>query len=238
LVDYRYAANADERREGLIRIAINEDSGANVAALGDIDNHPALRPGPEGALPFLNADTVLKCAAKAAQWEARKAVEAFGVSVARRHLRDRARLRAYFGALDNEMRGQLESLRGRGAGSNELSAREHKLAGLGTELERKLRDLALRYVLKVEVTPIAALRVAIAVRRASIRLRRKQTERTLVVHYCAATRAIDPFACDACGASTYAFAACDTKLHLLCPTCEAARPSSRHCPVCEIKSAR
>jgi len=60
------------------------------------------------------------------------------------------------------------------------------------ELERKLRDLAPRYVLRVELTPIAALRVGIAVRRASLKLLRKQTERTLLVHYCAATRAVDP----------------------------------------------
>ena len=233
VVDYRYAANADERREGLIRVAINEESGANIAALRDIDSHPALRAGLEGTLAVLEADGVLTRAARAARREARNAVDSFGVSVVRRHLRDRARLRAYFSALENEMRGHLERLRRRGASADEINARQSKLAGLAPELERKLRDLALRYVLRVELSPIAALRVGIAVRRASIKLLRKQAERTLVVHYCAATRAIDPLACDACGASTYCFSACDTKLHLLCPACEAVRPSSRYCPVCE-----
>jgi hypothetical protein len=238
VVDYRYAANADERREGLVRVVINEETGAHIAALRDLDNHPALRPGLDGALPTLETDAVLARAANAARREARAAIESFGSSVVRRHLRDRARLRAYFSALENEMRGQLERLRARGAGADELTARQSKLAGIAPELERKLRDLALRYVLRVELSPIAALRVGIAVRRSSLKLLRKQAERTLTVHYCAATRAVDPLACEACGASIYSFAACDTKLHLLCAACDAARPSSRHCPVCEQKGTR
>ena len=235
VVDYRYAANADERREGLVRVVINEESGAHIAALRDLDIHPALRAGIAAALPAFEADVVMDRAAKAARREARNDLESFGASVVRRHLRDRARLRAYFSALENEMRGQLERLRGRGAGGDDLSARQSKLEGIAPELERKLRDLALRYVLRVELSPIAALRVGVAVRRASLKLLRKQAERTLVVHYCAATRAIDPLACEACGASVYSFAACDRKLHLLCAACENARPSSRYCPVCEQK---
>jgi hypothetical protein len=232
-LDYRYAANADERREGLVRVVINEESGAHIAALSDIDRHGSLHYGIEGALPPLEAEVVLARAGKAAQWVVKSALTSFGASVVRRHMRDRGRLKSYYSGLAAEMQSQLERLRARGGSPEELSARSDKLAGLEPALERKLRDLGVRYVLRVELSPVAALRVAVAVRRASIKLVRKQTERSLVIEYNAVTRTIDPLACEACGASIYSFAACDRNLHLLCATCDAARPSTRSCPVCE-----
>lgn len=230
--DYRYVADADERREGLVRVAVNEESGAAVPALHGIEADPALAPGHDGLLAITDAETVLRRVGRAARWAAVRAVAGLGASVQRRHLRDRARLRAYYGGLASEMRAQHERLRARGARAEELGVREEKIAGLGPELERKLRDLAARYVLRVELRPVALLRVAVAVRRVRLRLQRRQAEGVLVVHQSAATRTVDPLACAACGSSMYAFAACDAQLHLLCAACEARRPSSRHCPVC------
>lgn len=237
VVDYRYTADADERREGLLRVAVNEEGGPDVTALHHLDSEPALRPGlagvPLGAAP----DEVVARAARAARRAAAAAVEPLSASIRRRHGRDRARLRDYFAALGTEMQAQLGRLQARGAGAAELEARAAKLAGLQPELGRKLLDLQARYVLRVDVQPVAALRVAVRGLRVPLRLRRRQAERTLVVYQSAAARTFDPVACDACGAGVSSFAACDGPLHLLCAECDARRPSPRYCPACGGRSS-
>jgi hypothetical protein len=230
VVDYRYVADADERREGLLRAALSED-GAPVPALCAIDAHPALVGRAEELALGASAEVLLERAGLRARALLDEALAPLGASIRRRHLRDRARVRAYLDGLRAEMEAQLGRLGRRGASEEELAARRAKIDGLDAELERKLADLAARYVLRVELRPVAALHVAIRARRVQLRARRRQAERLLAVQHQAATRAFDPLVCAACGAAVHAFALCDEHLHVLCERCETGRPSAKRCPV-------
>lgn len=238
VVDYRYSADADERREGLVRVVINEESGADVSQLHGLDADPALEPG----LPLLPLpappDVLLARAGRAAQRRARSQLAAVAEATHRRHRRDRQRLTAYFTGLRAEMEVQLERTRCRRPGADELAARQAKIDALGLELERKLADLAVRYRLRVELAPVAVLRVAVRVRRVELCVRRRQKEGVVAVHQSAATRGFDPLSCQACAEPVHAFALCDEALHVLCAACDQKRPSPRHCPACQATRDR
>jgi hypothetical protein len=231
IADYRYAADADERREGLVRVAINEETGADVASLHDVDRHPDLEPGLPGVPLPDDAEVVLRRAGAAARRALADHIGSLSASIQRRHLRDRSRVRAYFAALAREMQAQIErTLRHRP--DADVSTRRAKLDALAPACDRKLDALATRYRLRVRLEPVAVLRVGVRVRRVFIRARRRRAERLLTLHQSAATRAFDPLRCDGCSASTHAFALCDAEQHILCPTCDAKRRSPRCCPVC------
>lgn len=232
VADYRYVADADERREGLVRVTVNEETGADVTPLHRLDIHPSLAPGPGDLLPPADPRGVLRRLRRATRWAAGTAVEPLGRSVRRRHLRDRARLRTYMRGIRTEMEAQLGRMRRRGAGDGELAARRTKIDALEPELERKLADLADRYHLRVNLTPVALLRVGIPVRRVVLEVQRRKAHTTITVHQCAETRGFDPLGCEACGQPVHAFALCDDRLHVLCTDCEKDRPTSRSCPVC------
>jgi hypothetical protein len=237
LVDFRYLADADERQEGLIRIGLNEQSRALIDYLPELVPHATLLPGQsEGAvadaLSSSQAEMLLKQASRAARQATLRALEPMQRAVKRRHLRDRGRLRSYFAALQQEMEKQLERLERRKGSGEEQGSRKKKIEELPLELERKLCDLAARYVLRVEVKPIAALRLTMRARRVVLSVKRRQAQRELLLHQSALGRTFDPLACECCGQSTYGFALCDSKLHVLCPSCDGARSSAKSCPVC------
>lgn len=240
VADYRYVADADDRREGLLRIVINEESGADIIALHDLDRHPELEPGLDqgdvGGVPLPHdAEVVLQRAGASARRALAAHIEPLSASIQRRHRRDRSRVRSYFAALAGEMQAQIDrALHHRP--DADVSTRRAKLGALAPACDRKLADLAARYRLRVQLEPVALLRVGVRVRRVFIRARRRRAEIVLTVHQSAATRTFDPLCCHNCAASTHAFALCDAEQHILCPACDAQRRSPRHCPVCGIRA--
>lgn len=238
IVDYRYRADADERREGLLRVAVSEGSGAAVPALTALDDEARLGPSAGELDPIADPATLLRVVNRSARLAAHDAVQPLVAAVARRHARDRDRVRNYFDGLRGEMQAQLARLRRRPSADDELAAREQKITTLDRELQRKLDELEGRYRLRVTLEPFAALRLALRVRRVTLQLKRRQAVRSLVVQQSAATRTFDPLCCAACAASVHTFALCDDQLHILCPRCDGQRPSVRHCPACRAGSSR
>jgi len=234
IVDWRFSADADERREGLVRVAVSEQDGAEVTLVDRLDSHPLLEPGLPGELGLqIPADKLWRRVERLVRRHTRRTLGPVMQAVRRRHLRDRQRLRGYFDGLRIEMEQRLRRSRQRhGSGSDETAARQDKLQALGPELERKLADLTARYRLRVELAPVAALRVAVRVRCVELTVRRRSTEGSVLVRQSAATRTFDPLCCEACGAAMRAFALCDERLHRLCAACHEARPSARSCPAC------
>jgi hypothetical protein len=233
VVDYRYTADADERNEGLIRVVVNEETGAWVPSLADLESDPFSASGLAAASTAPPSAAAFVAAARGARAQLRRALVHLRGAIERRHARDRVRLGTYFGDLRKEMVAQLDRLLAR-THERERDVRIAKIESLDQELGRKLHDLAVRYHVNVELRPVAALRVAMPVVRVHILAKRRQAESAFVLHIPAATKTLDPLPCAACGDSTYAFALCDTKLHILCARCHGGRRSSRDCAACSI----
>lgn len=230
IVDYRFQADADERHEGLVRVAIAEDGGAEVPRLAEIADDLELDAEGIGLSPLQGAEENLKFADRAAGRRIEAALVEMRESVLRRYTRDRARVSRYFAALRTEMEAQLA--RRAGSSAQEIGSRRAKIESLQAELERKLADLAARYAIKATATPIAILRLEVPVRRQPIRARRRKGERLIHATWSDATRAFDPLRCEGCDSSCTAFALCDDALHILCAACDRGRPSPRSCPAC------
>lgn len=152
------------------------------------------------------------------------AVEPFRAHVARRLRRDLLRVEAYFAELDAD-------LVARAARSKAPEALQSKRAALPGECGRRVASLREAAVLRVRVSPAALLLVRHPVLEAPLEVLRRKARRTLVVRYHPVLRRWLPLACEACGAATSTFGACDEAVHVLCAACLQAG-GERRCARC------
>jgi hypothetical protein len=194
---YAYAAVSEESHDGLIHFAVNEATltplPADAVSAGD--RGARLRPGGRSAGPA--AQPLLKIA-RAANREAGRRVlhqlKDFLRSMERRRKRDCDRLQAYYESLAQE----ATARKGRGRSPSQASA-EERLATIRTEFDRKIRDLGVRYALRVQLRAVAAERITVPIVQASCRLRWKRADRTLPIVWNPILRDLEPLACDGCG---------------------------------------
>jgi hypothetical protein len=107
--------------------------------------------------------------------------------------------------------------------------RLYRQAGEPPNDETELRQ---RYRQRAELRPVALLEVEAPVLLCDVTLRRRKAERRFELEYDAATRALVPPRCDACGGAAQRPAACDDAFHLLCEECLPSSSGRPRCPVC------
>jgi hypothetical protein len=229
-------AEADERREGLVHVAVSS-RGAVVEGLAERLLVEA--PGwPElGAAVSQGEHTaemlrqIYPAAAMAAMAELEVRVDSFRQGVRRRLRRDAARIDAYFGDLQDEM--EAEILRRRLTGEAREVRRE-KQAQLRREAQSKQAALRDKYRIRLRLQPFALLRSRIPVLRCDLIVRRRKQELRIEVDCNGLTGRLDPLACQACGAPTLELGFCDEALHRLCARCldESDGRGRRNCPRC------
>ncbi|HTP26590.1 MAG TPA: hypothetical protein VMK12_13175, partial [Anaeromyxobacteraceae bacterium] len=100
------------------------------------------------------------------------------------------------------------------------------------ERAAKFEALTARYVMKVELKPIALLLIESPTYRMPIELRRRKASRTVEVEYDCATRRLVAPACDGCGGPAPRPAACDDAIHLLCEECAPKSEGRIACSAC------
>jgi hypothetical protein len=216
-----YVVEADDRREGLVRVVTSGDGGEpdlGAQALFDLGSGPSL----------FAAAGLVEGAEEAARWVALRAglaVRAAAgprlVDVSRRHARDHDRIASYFAALIAEAKAPRRK--------TEQSAVDAKVAHLVAERDKKLRDLRERFAVTVRASLAALAWVELPVAQATLRLRRRKEERVVTLRVPPGASLPDRLACEACGAATPRPAACDDRLHLLCEACV---PSAQGRPTC------
>lgn len=222
-----YAAEADDRHEGVVQVVVHAEDGAvpdgRFAAALDLAQAspaglralPAVPAGAEAALPW-----VLRRApgmVEAALQPVREAVQ-------RRHARDHARVAEYFAALIDEARRPRRRL--------DPAVVAAKLAHLRAERDVKLQDLQGRFTLRVSMEPAALLCVVVPVLRVRLRARRRKSERELITRLPAGAQALDAWSCDGCGWGVARPALCDDRMHLLCERCAPLATGRPRCPAC------
>ncbi|WP_438018094.1 hypothetical protein WMF18_02990 [Sorangium sp. So ce315] len=221
-----YGVEADDRREGLLRVVVNAHDGgepdAAVCAHLDLAWPSALvRPS---AAPRLADGRVADWIALRAERAVRAAVQPLLGEVERRHARDHDRIVSYFADLIAEARAPRRRA--------DPAAVEAKVAHLVAERDAKLEALPGRFAARVTCSVAALVSAEVPAALVTLRLRRRKEARDLVVRLPAGASSLDRLTCEACGAATARPAACDDRMHLLCEACAPNAQGRIACPAC------
>ena len=219
-----YAIEADDRREGLVRVVTGADGGEpDEGVQGRLD-----LAWPESALRVVADGGAVGEAPRWIAARGARAVRAAAVplvaEVARRHRRDHERIAAYFAALIAEARAPRRR--------TEKEAVEAKVAHLLAERDKKLVDLRERFAVKARASLAAVAWAEVPAAQVSLKLRRRKEAREITLRVPAGATSVDRPACEGCGAPAGKPAACDDRLHLLCEACAPNAQGRLACPAC------
>ena len=107
-----------------------------------------------------------------------------------------------------------------------------KMKAVSLELDRKLKDLDVRYAVNVTLEPVSASRAELPVMAVPVTLVRRRTERRLTVVWNPVLKALEPLACAACMRPVMSFHLCDAAAHCICAECAERADLRRSCPAC------
>ncbi len=220
-----YVALSDERKEGLVRVAVNENSGAHVPGFEDLwtgfhicfyERESA--PEQFSAVPERALETALESARAIAEHELSDFLDA----MRRRLRRDAKNTREYYEALTAEMEAGLFHPN---LTEIQRDERKAKIADLPKEMSSKINDLKLKYSVRVSISARAALRLLVPVVQLMVRLRYRKHLHGLSMIWNPLTRRIDPLVCRSCGCTTALIFPSESKtgLRLVCRACSDAR---------------
>jgi hypothetical protein len=219
-----YVADADERHEGVVTVAVHAQDGAvpdeGFLSACEVDSEGGLAPWPR-PVEVPGAERWLVRYAPEMVLRALRGVRA---ATARRHARDHERMAEYYAAMVAEARAPRRRV--------DAAAVEAKVRHLQAERDSKLRDLAERFTLRVHTRLAAALWAVAPVVHVRLRVRRRKGERELPLRLPAGAHGFDRLACEGCAGTTERPALCDEQLHILCETCVPQATGRPKCPAC------
>ncbi len=215
--------NGDEKRELLVSAVVSTASGTLVdgfvdAAMGLAEQRVSFPPAPAALLEAALGQCVSQAEAGAS---------VFRGGMTRRFERDRLRIEGYF----DDLLGELDKRANKGR--LEKDAIADKRRAMLADRAAKLEALAARFVLRIEVKPLALLAVEVDGAKVTLGLRRRKASRAIELEYDAATRRLVPPMCEACSGAAHRPAACDDAVHLLCEGCAPRAEGRIPCPACK-----
>jgi len=232
IFNFRYTAVSDEKTEGIVAVAVNARSLAEVA--------PVAHRWREAEWQERSVHEVLSTishplpqlyrrAKSVAQRQIRRVLQDFHQSRERRLERDRQRLEAYYLGIAQEIRGRLQK---KGLGGTEAEREEGKARAAERELLLKVHELQDKYAVRVQVATISVLWVLLPVLHATMAYQRRQAVREVPVFWNPLLKEWEAVACEGCRENTFAVSLCDDKQHLSCAVC------SQPCPTCGRRFCR
>jgi len=221
-LQFRYAALSDERRDGLVRISLDEATGAPVADVEERASAASLetRPAdPENAAAGLALREIWDRACRIAGERIEADLADFRRSMDRRLGRDLDRVEEYYLGL----REAIARRRGRA-----VESAEDKRRAVDAELESKRKDLAAKYAMRVEAELVGARRMQVPCVLAEFEIAKGAARREVAFVWNPLFKEIEPLACESCGRTTSTPCLCEAR-HLVCAACEkrCARCSGR-----------
>jgi hypothetical protein len=254
ILDFRYSAVADEKREGMLQLGVNlatcalADAMAGQMALGLVAE-AADTPLPADAElpPAWDRRRVLELADRALYPRLDTALAPFVKGLRRRLGRDQERLYSYHNDLHREATRRLAPLAEGDAGRQREEKRREAIL---REYSAKLHDLARQYAMRVTVAWVQTLELVMPVQRFAVRIRRRKAERVIHLDWNPLTRRLEPPPCEASYSADRPRFVCDDALHLvtlegIAPCggcgrlfCRACHPE--RCPKCQrsLRAAR
>jgi hypothetical protein len=220
-----YTALSDERREGLVHVAVQEPGGVLVPGMVDLwrEARPEYFRG-DGVPPHFsaNAETAVAAGLRGAETLLREELGDFLASMRRRLRRDIRNTREYYEALRAEMEASLSHPN---LTDSQRGDRMLKIRDLPREMERKIQDLEQKYQVRVTISACAAVRLLVDVVQVMVDLRYRKASRSLSLVWNPVTRSLDPLLCDHCRQTTTRLQPTgrDAQVQLLCHACSQKR---------------
>ncbi len=242
---FRYTALSDEKREGLVWLAFNTATGADITDIAarlrrllqdeadwqapTAEVHAAAGPGWDGTTLEARIRPALGARVK-------DELAPFLRAMRRRLERDRDRVHGYHDDLRLASLKRLAALARTESEKAESERRreEMRIAAIEREYRAKIDDLRRNYALRVTVEWVQTLELYMPVQRLDVLIRRRKGERPLLIDWHPVVRAIEPPICEAGPGLERTRLVCDDRLHLVapaalapCPSC--AKPFCRAC---------
>jgi len=252
LLDFRFSATSDEKRDGVLQSGVNLGTGALPDAvlarlLPELNAQAADPSLPAGVVlpPIWDVGRLLGQIARALPPRLDAALAPFVKGLRRRFERDRERLYGYHNDLYREA---MRRIGGLAEGDPARRRDEARAEAAGREYRAKLDDLSRQYAMRVDVEWVQTLELVMPVQRLAVQIRRRKAERTVHLDWNPLARLLEAPACEATGSTERPRLVCDEALHLLspaglasCPGC--GKPFCRAChrdgcPKCGMAVAR
>lgn len=219
ILDFRFIALSDEKREGLLKLGINLATGAMLDGVLDrllsrLDTAAEEADLPEGVdlPPPWDRRRVLDIASRALRPRLETQIEAFAASLQRRSARDQARLYDYYNQLFQEAARRIAAM----PGDDDKRGREQQRAEpIQREYRARLDDLRHKYALTVTAEWVQTLELVMPVQRLELLVRRRKGERLVRMDWNPLARRLEPLPCEFSHAADRARLACDEALHLV-----------------------
>jgi hypothetical protein len=229
---FRYAAVSDEKREGLIWLGFNQDTGAAIDSIA-----ARLLSGRLRESAWQAPDAVARGAA-GPRWDSallearlrplldhrvRQEIDPFLRAMQRRLERDRARVHAFHDDLWISSQKRLSALANAPGERADADRRREQLRAAAIEREygSKLGDLRHNYALRVTLEWVQALELYLPVERFDLLVRRRKGERRILLDWHPLVRMAEPPCCDWGLGLDSVRLVCDEKLHLTEPAGQA-----------------
>lgn len=250
VLDFRFSATSDEKRDGLLRLGINLATGALPdtvleRVLPELDAQATDPELPHDAVlpPSWDASRLQDLVARAVPSRLDVALASFVKGLRRRFERDRERLYSYHNELYREASGRTAGLPAEDPARKRDALRAE---AAGREYRATLDDLTRQYATSVEVAWVQTLELVMPVQRMAVQIRRRKAERLVHLDWNPLARQLEGPACEATGGTERPRLVCDEALHLVstaglapCPTC--GKPFCRachligRCPKCGVR---
>jgi hypothetical protein len=246
ILDFRYAAVSDEKRDGILQLGVNLATGAwPDAVLGQIMSGAGA--GADAALPA-DADLppdwerirLLELMNRALYPRLDTALAPFVKGLRRRLGRDQERLYSFHNDLHREAMQRLSQLAEGDAGRQREQKRSEAIQ---REYTAKLHDLSRQYAMRVAVEWVQTLELVMPVQRFAVRIRRRKAERVIHLDWNPLARRLETPPCEFSYSADRPRLVCDDALHLvteegLSPCADCGRVFCRachreRCPKCQ-----
>lgn len=221
VLDFRFTAFSDEKRDGMLRFGLNLATGA--ALDGVLERLvPHLAEGAADAMPSEEAglpppwprERVLDVLDRALPPRLARQIDPFVKGLRRRMARDQERLHTYHNDLHREAMRRLAALP---EGHEGRRREELRAAAAAREYRAKLDDLAHKYAMRIAVEWVQTLELVMPVQRLRLLVRRRKGERVIEVDWNPLARRLEWPACEFEHAAERARLVCDDALHLVSP---------------------
>lgn len=228
---FRYEAFADEKREGIVKIAINLGTSSPVdesisafetalAAEDDLNEISNPR-GPALYDPW-NRDRLDKLFRAALPGRIRQHLSQFLAGLERRLERDSSRLFDYYDGLRKESFKRSRKQEADQDNETRTVLAKSRIAAIEREYRAKVQDLEQKYALKVEVQAIQARFLTMLVRRFDLIVKRRKKERRLQLDWNPLTRKLERPMCEYTHGEASSYIVCDDALHIVSPESHSA----------------
>lgn len=218
ILNFKYVALSDERKEDLITVAINEGSLGFCEGLENkIESSQA---DIQMALPISYCspqplEKIYEKGCLVAQDLISSELKEFEDSMNRRLQRDILRLEEYYLGLKEEMEERIKKKGLQGQDKDDLLA---KIQATEIELRQKKEDLWHKYSIQINVKLINACRIFLPVVQGLYEILRSKFRREERFFWNSLLKKVEPLACESCLRDSYSFYICD-HLHRVCPQC-------------------